>query len=281
MTVAEALDRYAREVGPARATQYVAIVRRYLLAGGENTDASLTRYLRGMEREGYRPSTVDLHRRTIRAFYGHLRMAPPRAKAVEFDPEDVDRPALAPEAVEAMVREARTQGLPGWHVALLALSTTYGMRVEELTRVEDRDVDLAGQRVYIRTAKKGQPRWCWLPPEVAPYLLESWPRATTTAANKAFGTLWAAAFDAPRPERVAFHSIRRALHRDLEAAGVSEADRTRFGRWKGARSMAQHYARPNQTVGAQGVERARQEDEGAREYDAGVWAAHPYVRLWA
>lgn len=281
VTVEEALRRYGREVGPTKAAANVALVRRYLAQGGQNTDTSLTAYLRRMLRDGYAPSTVDLHRRTIRAFYGHLRMAAPRAKDVGFDPGDVDRPALDRPAVEAMVAAARTQGLPGWHVALLALSTTYGMRVEELASVQDQDIDREGARVYIRTVKKGQKRFCYLPPDIAAVMLEAWPRASTARATKAFAALWGAAFDAPKPDGVAWHAIRRALHRDLAEAGVPETDRIRFGRWKGAATMAGLYSRPNQTVGAQGVERARSEPEGAREYDAAVWSAHPYLALWS
>lgn len=280
VTVAEALRRYGAEVGPARASQYVALVTRYLEGGGTNTDASLTAYLRAMERRGMRPSTVDLHRRTIRAFYRHLKMSPPRAKSFEFDRDDVARPALAREVVERMVAAARASSLPGWHVALLALSTTYGMRAVELARVGDVHVDQEGARLYVRTAKHGQVRWCHLPPEIAPYMLAAWPRGSTTSANKAYARLWAEAFDTTRPKGVAWHSVRRSLHRDLEAAGVSEADRARFGRWRGTRSMANLYARPNQTVGVEGVEQARTEDEGAREYDAAVWDHHPYTGLW-
>lgn len=281
VTIGEALRRYEAEVGPARASMYVAIVRRYLEEGGTNTDSSLTAYLRRLEHRRLRPSTIDLHRRTIGSFYRHLGMTPPRARGITFDREDVARPALSADLVAAMVGAARAGQLHGWDAALLALSTVYGMRAVELSRLKDDDVDRDGRRLYVRTAKHGLARWCWLPPELLPWLPSMWPRASEGPVEGAFGRIWGAAVDTPKPDRVAWHAVRRALQRDLAAAGVSEEDAERFGRWRaGQKSMVRLYRRPNLTVGAQGVERAREENEGTRAFDGAVWDHHPYLELW-
>jgi len=283
VTVADALARYADEAGPKRA----AIVKRFIEAEGWHAEAgsALSRHLRTLQARGLRPGTVDLAYRTIRAFYRRVGLPAPRVAGYRYDPEDARRYALAPDAIAAMIDGARSGRTQPLDTAYLALSTVYGMRAVEMARVQARDIDRAGERIYLRTAKGGPSRWIWLPPPIASVLPDRWPvgdeRDLTARVEASFAHVWDAAIDAERPRGVAWHAIRRALHRDLAAQGVPEPDRKRFGRWSASRGMAERYAAPNLTVGLERVEPARLAEEGTPEHDAAVWQHHPYLGLWA
>lgn len=276
MTLAEALERYADDAGPKRA----AIVRRFVESQGWHPDGSraIARHLEALTAQGLAPGTVDLAYRTIRAFYRRLGLAAPKVRGHRYDPMDARRFALSPAVVARLVEVARDGVLLPAHAGYVALSTTYGMRAIEMARVRPEDIDAAGERIRIRTAKHGTARWTWMPPEIAAVVAQAGLAPTAVArVESAFAHVWDAAMDEPRPQGVAWHAVRRALNRDLAAAGVSTEDRRRFGRWAGAPSMAERYATPNLTVGETGVAPARLEAEGTRDFDRAVWEAHPYV----
>ena len=280
MTAAEALARYRAEAGP----KFAARVEAFLRWGGTNTDASLTAYVRELSAQGLRPGTVDLHVRTIRAFYRRFGLPAPRPRGFRFDPRDSHRPALDRALIESLLRAAKEGELPAGSAWMLVLAATYGMRAGELAAVRPEDVDLDGQRLYIRTLKGGQPRWCWLPPEVAALLPGELPRVSANQAESAFAGIWGAVLEVERPKGTGWHSIRRSLVRDLRLAGVPREARTRFLRWKGgggdgAERMDEWYGHPSEVVGVSGVEAAREEDAGRREYDAAVWDRHPYLPI--
>jgi len=279
-TVAEALARYSAEVG----TKYAAIVRRYLEWGGVCSDASLSRYVRYLRDQGLGDGTIDLYIRTVRAFYRRNGLHPPAVKGWRYSPSQAVRPALDRDVVERLVSAARDGVLSPRQETLLALATTYGMRAEEMARVKSEDVDRDGGRIFVHTAKGGRPRWCWLPPEIAERLQHDWPGCSASDVVATFGRMWRAADLGDRPRRVAWHSVRRSLVRDLLVAGVPGEDVGRFMRWASSDAdelrMVALYGHPTHTVGAGGMQRVQEGDPGSREYDAVVWDRHPYLPLW-
>lgn len=284
MLAVDALRRYEAKAGPKPA----AIARRYLEWRGQPTEHSLKAYLEELGRQGLASGTIDLHYRTIRAFYRHLGYRAPEVRGWRYDPEDSHRPALSADLVRRLIGAARADLLSPRQAALLALSTTHGPRAVEMARVRNGDVDHVGQRVYIRTAKGGQPRWCWLPLALHPYVPEQWPEECS--ANSVEQT-WHNLLDSAGvtvPPRTAWHSIRRALVRDLDASGVPQVDIGVFMRWAkggagaGAARMVEWYSNPSDEVQADGTaSRARTQDAGTREYDGAVWASHPFLPYWS
>ena len=281
ITRAQALRTYAGVCGPAKRTQHLAIVTRYLDAGGGPEDAGFARYLRGLEAGGMRPSTVDLHRRIIRAFWRANGLRPPHA-AVVYDPEaDTRRPGLAPDLVRALIAAARTDAVDPWARGLLAVATLYGPRAVELSWVRASSWR-APDTLFLRAAKGSRDRVLWWPPGDALGAVRDgpWPVCTVGAVERQMDALWSAA-GVPRPDGVSWHAIRRGLNAALAAAGVDASARRTFMGWGGKKaSMEDHYARPSQLVGADGALTAPPaEDPQAR--DAAVWAVHPFVAAWA
>jgi integrase len=283
LTLAEALRDYGVQAGPKRA----AIVRKFIDEQGwhpepDAASRALERHLRSLRQAGLRPSSVDQVYRTVRAFYRRYGLMAPRVPGQRYDPRDSSRPALSREVIERLVQAARQGLVPPLYTAYLALSTVYGLRAGEIASLRPEDLDRQGKRIYVRTLKGGVSRWIWLPEEVSRWLLDPWPGPAPVArVEAAFGRVWDATMESIRPARVAWHSIRRALHRDLASAGVSREARERFGRWASrTREMASLYAYPNATVTETGVQVAQREAEGTREEDREVWERHPYLCLW-
>lgn len=281
LTVRKALEQYAEAAGPKRA----ATVRRFVESKGWHADGSraLTEYLRDLEAQGMKPGTVDQVYRTVRAFYRRLGLQPPRVPGHRYDAMDSSRPALSRDAIEVMVQAAKDGRLHPQHAGYLVLSTVYGMRATEIASVRDDDVDREQERIYIRTAKGGRARWTWLPTQAAAYLPDHWPVASEAHVEASFGRIWDVALEADRPRGVAWHSVRRALVRDLREQGVDATDVERFLRWAsgGSRRMVQLYERPNEIVSATGEREGVTIPEGTREADAAVWDRHPYLHLFA
>lgn len=278
----DALQVYEADAGP----KFASIVRRYLTSLDDpdagNHDQTFTHYLGRLEKAEMARGTVDLHRRAIRAFYRKFGMAPPAARGWEFDSEaESRRPALDAQLVADLIAAAKDGTLTARQTCILALTTIYGMRAEEVSRVQERDLDRVGCRIFVRTAKKGVRRWFWLPEEVQRWLQREWPETNANRVEKAFVSIWGQVLEIPRPPRTGWHAIRRGLVVALKDAGVPEEDRERFMRWKVKGGMVQLYSRPNVLVGAQGEAPARTEgDEGSRAYDEAIWQNHPWLYLW-
>lgn len=282
LTIDQALDRYRQLVGPVNASKNVATVRRWLLWGGQPTDASLTAYVRELQKRGYKAGTVDQHVRVIKSFYRKFKITPPRVVGFTFDPlQDTDRPALALEAMQTLMAAALDpdSGLDAYQRAILAVSLIYGPRANELAAIQPQDVE--AERIYIRTSKKGTPRFIWVHPTIRPLLDIDWPEVSTPYVERQFGTIWTVVFGTEKPKGIAWHSVRRGLASALDAVGVSDSDVEHFMRWaagKKGRSMVALYKNPNQIVGAHGKAPVQKTEAGSYEEDAGVWERHPMVR---
>lgn len=283
ITMDEALARYAAECGPVTKSRNLRIIRRYLETGHTYADESLAAYLREMARDGYRIATIDLHRRIIRAFWSSLQVRPPKAP-LRFDAQqDSDRPALAPDMMRTLITAAADprQPLSAYQRAVVAVAVTYGPRANELAAIQDRDVDREARRLYIRASKKGRPRSLWIPPGIAPLLDIAWPTVTVAHVERQFGTIWAVVFDTEKPKGIAWHSVRRALVRDLVQAGIPDGAIGHFMRWSSHRAgefaMVDLYGHPNQETTPAGTTLVSSRDTGAYAEDALVWDRHPYI----
>jgi len=83
---------------------------------------------------------------------------------------DEVKPALTIEEIEAMIRTVKDGSLGTAAACFLALATTYGLRREEMRRLEPGDLDYSGGTIFINTAKGGDPRTHMLAEEILPYV---------------------------------------------------------------------------------------------------------------
>lgn len=281
LTIQGALDRYGMIVGQAKRSQHLAIVRRYLLWGGTNTDAKLAEYAQYLSSAGYKGSTIDLHLRIIRAFWRALGLTVPRIP--DGITVESERIALGTEQVHWLISQARQHCRPR-DQALLVLSTVYGLRAAELASLRRQDIRLADSRIFIRTAKGGIQRWQYLPESLHSYVDVIWPRTTANRLAKSWHDI-IDQIQCPMPSGVGWHSVRRALARDLDQAGVAEPDITTFMRWSvgkqsGKQSMVKLYANPTAEITSRGIVQHVAQDMGAQEADWAVWKHHPYLGDW-
>ncbi|MHB1803133.1 MAG: hypothetical protein ACYCU5_16040 [Actinomycetes bacterium] len=282
LTIHEALTRYGQEAGQKPA----ATIRRYLDGGGDGSDASLSGFLADLERQGLGRGSIDLYRRQVQAFYRHFGIPAPKARQWRYDSSEAKRPALSRGLIGQMIQAALADRTSPRDCATLALATVYGLRATEIAAIRQQDVQIESQRLYIRTAKGGRPRWCWLPPCLHEAVDVEWGLATVSRVESAFPRLWRAVSGARKPPGVGLHAIRRALVRDLSLAGVPPQDIGRFMRWArggasaGAERMVSWYANPSEEVTAEGAGPARVEADDTEQADAPVWGAHPYLGAW-
>jgi integrase len=273
--------------GSITARQRARIIERWLAAVPDASGASLARYLRELEQAGYARGTVDRHRRIIQAACRACGLAAPPVPQWHFHRQEARRVALTREAVRACIAAVQTHG-DSRTAAVWAIATTLGLRAAELAaiRPEDWRTGPDGVALWVRTAKGGQPRWHWLPPAVAAWAQQApWPRTTPHALRAVFAAGWQAAFGAAPPPGTGWHAIRRALVRDLVAAGTPWPAVVRFLRWRSGGQAAVDlvllYGTPTEEVGGPDGARPVSLPEASAAADAAIWARHPYVDAWA
>lgn len=283
ITIAQALARYGQECGPVARPQHLRIIQRYLESGHTATEGSLRAYLQDLARRGYQSGTIDRHLRILRAFYRVLHIPLPRVEWTWDSLQDSDRPALSIEACQTLMALVRDPAsLLSEHLrAVLLISLIYGPRVNELAAIQSQDVE--SERLYIRTSKGGAARWLWIAPQMRPFLIPEWPSVTTSYLNTQFQTIWHLAFDSPKPPRVAWHSIRRALVRDLGEVGISDSSIGLFMRWAapagGGYKMVARYKQPSRIVDGTGTVTASPNTTlDLYQVDQAVWDNHPRLK---
>jgi len=103
--------------------------------------------------------------------------------------------------------------------SVFALSTTYGMRRTEISRVEPGDIDIGSGLIVIRTAKSGKARELPIPDEIKPHLK----RTSGFGTESELSTLFV---DSCRKAGVGykkgmgFHAVRRSLLSGLRRARI-------------------------------------------------------------
>lgn len=284
MTIDEALSLYMQRVHGPKAYQTEKMIRDYLLQGGTNDSQQFTAYVRGLT-EHYADSTVDLNVRTIRAFYRFHGKRPPDAIGWSYNIENANRPAFTTEYIQDLIWAMRRPIAPPRFRQMVMLSTLYGLRVVEMSRVSASSFRDQFRSLHILTAKKGHPRWIYVPESVRPYFrIGPWPRTTTGTLHLYFKKV-ADFAGLPAPARYSWHSIRRSLARDLAAERIPDIDVIRFIRWRSeeltpGKRMMNLYAHPTEQTDSSGKRITIMADPGTREADEVVWDHHPYLPWW-
>lgn len=256
-------DLIARGKREATARQWRSMAVRFAECCGiketyERSD--VVKFLASLRAEGFRESTLAVAMRPIKLLAQIQGWDFPHLSMPKVRESDITRPIFSFEDVSFMIRRGR-QVLPARLLAYLALSTTYGLRREELCTLGD-----IGQTVTVNTVKGGLVTTHLVPPEIKPYI-KAYRRAEKRYMTKLFqkmvedlGFIGLANYG--------WHSIRRALVTELVNRDVSLLNIMRFMRWSDASLRGQfnmvsvYAARKQETI------------------DRSIFEVHPFLSVW-
>jgi hypothetical protein len=219
------------------------------------------RYLCYLREQGYRQSSIDVMVRPIKLLaqiqgWSFLRLAMPKVRD-----GDVRRPMLSHEEVCQMIRRGKEM-LSERELAYLALSTTYGLRREELSSLGRID-----GKVTVDTVKGGPMTTHVVPAEIKPYLA-GYERTGVRYMSFVFRRIVEKLGISLAGDNYDWHAIRRCLATELLYKDVSLINVVRFMRWsdgtlKGEFGMLAIYGKRNQ-----------------EEVDRSVFKVHPFLPIW-
>lgn len=173
-------------------------------------------------------------------------------------------PVFPAENIASLISWARDKGTPQ-QTAMIAISTTWGLRREEMRRIVSDDIQHG--TILVRTGKHGRARRHSIPDFLQPYIAgyNFEPRLSLPTLSDMFILVcYKAGID--RPDGTGWHGIRRTIAGTLENAGWAETKISNYLRWSiSRRGMALRYAM------------STRED---REIDLEAYETLPWVKTW-
>jgi len=277
------LAAYAANISRAdNPNQYLSYAQHFLKHATGLDRPAIDNYLDSL-RQVYRPGTVNLRYRTIRRLYNVNNIPWPyrRGEGPQIKERDEYRPQLASSVVGAMILKARDGVLYPVEQCYVALSTTYGLRREEMASLRSKDIDLRHRAIYVATLKSGRERYHLIPDEIMPYI-EAHDFDTVYAVSTVsvmFKRILLKSTGAKmKVKGLGWHSIRRALLEGLVRNGLNIFAARKFLRWKGSSG---DMAMPSRYYGnvvvdmdstAPVMDEAQQDEE--------VFEKHPFLPFW-
>lgn len=269
---------------------YLKYARDFLVHSHGHFDRqSIDRYIEHLRSKKMADGTINFAFRVIRTMFKRneeqlkvegVEWPYRHGEAPQIREDEIDAPALDPDFIRDMIAAVRKKG-DAKDRAYLALSTTYGLRREELTRIMADDIKLADRTIHVATAKHGRERTHLIPEEIIPYLraydfakpvtlqelLLIWRRAEYYAGKKHI-------------PRVGWHSVRRTLDTLLLDAGIPEFTVMSFMRWKQKTSsnMAFRYSAQKFVGGKQGT--TTKLGSAVLKVDEEIFSKHPFLEAW-
>ncbi|MCH8005422.1 MAG: hypothetical protein IH888_04220 [Planctomycetes bacterium] len=297
--MSEILDKYLETLGPTVSPDYPRIgarVAAFIEKGEHGFDRkTVDAYRRSRKRVGVKDSTVLKEFHVMRRVFMANQEPWPfkRGEGPRVSARDRWAPSAEAEFIVALIEA--TPGLANEHRALLAMSTTYGMRREELSYYWDSyeesmvglgpdDFDKKHTIVYVTTAKGGRERYHLIPDAIKPYLeAYDWrPRAPSTVSQIFREIRRQANLDF---KGVAWHAIRRGIvsallePTDEDVQPLTESQADLFMRWsQGPENKMVKLYQTGQKVGLGGVETdmGRQDEQ----VDRRVFELLPWLSVW-
>ena len=220
------------------------------------------RYLSCLREQGYRQSSIDVMVRPVKLLAQIQGWSFPRLAMPKVRDGDVSRPILNHGEVYLMIRRGK-EVLSDRELAYLALSTTYGLRREELSSLGRID-----GKVTVNTVKGGPVTTHVVPGEIRRYL-GGYERIGVRYMSLIFQRMIKKLSMALPSGNYGWHAIRRGLATELLYRDVSLINVVRFMRWsdgtvKGGFGMLAIYGKRNQ-----------------EEVDRSVFKVHPFLPIWS
>jgi len=178
----------------------------------------LLTFIRHMEEKKYSPNYQRFMFYALKRAFEECELDWP-LKPGKYLPEVIEdqlvRPILTRDQILALIGKAR-QACDARELAMLALSSTYGLRRAELAQLTQQEVDLEAGTVRIQTRKKGRWRLHQIPLVIQPYIqgYDFGEGLSTDPLTRMYREI-CAKVGLPRDPRAGWHSIRRALDTEL------------------------------------------------------------------
>lgn len=276
------LAKYRAQLPRGASNQYGDHAAAFLLWAGARPLARITveAYLAHLQRAGYAAGSQHTIFGVLRRLFkvNNLPWEFRRGEGPQISERDEYAPSLSPDVIAHLVQTVLTMDTE--YQAHLALSTTYGLRREEMAEIGAHSFNWETGMVYVETAKHGRQRYHLVPGEVKAVLQAyQWPARHVSRISVIFSEIKImAGLIGEQWHEVGWHAIRRGLNRTLLEGGMTETEVTIFLRWKRSRtSMAQRYA----TTTVLGMDGARPgmglQDEAL---DRKAFSLIPWLKLW-
>lgn len=227
---------------------------------------AVERYWNKLERERYSVGTIRNKLQIVKRLYDIAKVDWPLGKRWMPQIRSFEKvtPVLEPGEIEQLIKTAKEGKLDRVEVAYLALSTTYGLRRVELSRISPHDIDLRKKQLKVYVAKGGDLRVHLVPNEIKRFLSkDGFGRYSAWKLSQMWWHIMERSGLGYRPE-YGWHSIRRALDTQLLSEGkVPYFDVKQFLRWKLSGEMPMvYYHKPDEQV------------------DREVFENHPFIKFW-
>lgn len=187
-------------------------------------------------------------------------------------------PALDPRTIKRMIAAVRQKGEIA-DKAMLALSTTYGLRKGELIEVSQKEVRIPDSTIHIMTTKHGRERTHVIPEAILPYL-KAYNFDTKRTESYIFALWYRMEYltGLKHIHRVGWHSVRRSL---ITMLGRELTDLT-------VKSFVRHKQRTSSdmTYRYSAVKFVGEEEETtevvgtAYQTDMDAFRVHPFLEYW-
>ena len=171
------------------------------------------------------------------------------------------KPMLSSEDVRRIIQYVKEEGTKAER-AYFALSTVYGLRRIELSRISSSDID--GDYISVFTAKGGELRQHLLAPEIAEYVISYDFKPRSLPWLSTLFQLVAEKSGVGHKPGYGFHSIRRCLITELSKSGLQPIYVVKFLRWSTG----------------QGFDMMMQYSQVDEEADRRVFEVHPFLPEW-
>jgi len=291
MTKDELLNKVIEELAGSneRTTkQFVKIISQfYTFSSGDFSKRAVVNYIKKLAKDRYSPGTSKLHYRILKRGFdiaGKIdpsiewpfsKRAPAEIEMLMTDipwEESENKIAFSADEIKQMIDAAKQGKLdnisPG--VALVALSTTYGLRRIEMADLDPDLLNLKTKRLRVLTKHGSRLREHIIPDQIIPYLEDYWPLRSEFKLSEIFHDIERAS---GLPERygTGWHCIRRGLVNSLVTVKLDVPEQQAllyiydYLRWK--KSM---------TFGMLGTYFT----EDFRVVDRAILEAHPFLSYW-
>lgn len=223
-------------------------------------------YLAWCREQGFSQLSIETMLRPIRLVAQIQGWTFPKLSMKKARDSEIYRPMLSKDEIVRAILEGQ-RVLIGEELALLALSTTYGLRRAEMAFPNGPVIDVEAGTVRINTAKGGEVTTHLIPDEIKSYLSEYVPFSCGYTSAQYRNIMDRVGVKYGR--RYSWHTIRRTLITELLLSEISSVTVHRFMRWsdgsiKGNFGVMMMYAKKDQA-----------------RIDSEIFKVHPFLRYWS